>query len=315
MVHFIGLRVTVTWQTENEKILPSATQPPPWFQTNFLLAQPSLLTESHNLVHAFGRVCLMAPVTRSGGAPTPIVGIKLNPPIIKRALENANETLPHIVAGSGRRIQQLQHIISQESTVHNTQTAYRLLAGLFNDTVTAARTLDSESRLLQGYLQCGDWIHDYVQPYMDAVCQVYPRVKTVEAFLRQWNSQGGLTNGASAESIIIQNTIRNVNPLMTPAQHGNELMTVYNLMNIYQDRCRTVHRNVSHMTEQRFYTFLKETEEKVLNAYYRFRNDQERLCVLRAVQADKNRYYKWDGNGRLEYFRSNGSPTGVYVNP
>jgi len=256
----------------------------------------------------------MAPVTRSGG-PAPLVGIKLNPPIVKRALENANETLPNIVSGSGRRLQKLQDVISQQPTAYNTQTAYRLLAGLFNDTLTAARTLDSDNGLIQGYLQCGDWIHDYVQPYMDVVCHHYPRVRTVEAWLRQWNSQGGLINGTSPETILVRNTIRNVNPLMTPVQHGNELVTVYNLMTIYQDRCRIVHKNVSHMTEQRFYTFLKETEQKVLNGYYRFNNNQERLYVVRAVQSDKNRYYQWDANGNLEYFRSDGTPTGIYVNP
>lgn len=43
------------------------------------------------------------------------------------------------------------------------------MAGLWNDTLTEARRLDSESRLLNGYLQCGDWMHDYIQPYMDVV--------------------------------------------------------------------------------------------------------------------------------------------------
>ena len=189
----------------------------------------------------------MAPVTRSGEGPTPIVGIKLDPPFITRVLKNASETLPNIIAGSERRIDQMKRVVSQQSTVDNTQTAYRLMAGLWNDTLTETRRLDSESRLLHGYLRCGDWIHDYVQPYMDVVCSRWPRVRNVEAWLQRWRRTGGVINGVSTETILIRDTVRQVNPLMTAAWQGTELVNVHNMMTIYEDRCRICHENVANM--------------------------------------------------------------------
>lgn len=257
----------------------------------------------------------MAPVTRSGGAAAPIVGIKLDPPFITRVLENASETLPNIIPGSEQRIKKMKGVVSQQSTVDNTKTAYRLMAGLWNDTLAEARRLDSDSRLINGYLQCGDWVHDHIQPYMDVVCLRWPRVKNVEAWLQQWRCNGGLINGASTETILIRDTVRRVNPLMTPAQQGIELVNIYNLMTIYEDRCRMCHKNVASMNEQTYYNFLKDTEKKVFSEYYRFRSSQDKLYVLRALQSDKDLHYKWDENGNLQYFRSNGTATGIYVIP
>jgi hypothetical protein len=73
---------------------------------------------------------------------------------------------------------------------------------------------------------------------MDVVCSRWPRVRNVEAWLRQWRRNGGVINGASTETILIRDTIRQVNPLMTPTQQGIELVNVFNLMTIYEDRCR-----------------------------------------------------------------------------
>ena len=150
---------------------------------------------------------------------------------------------------------------------------------------------------------------------MDVVCLRWPRVKNVEAWLRQWRRNGGLINGASTETILIRDTVRQVNPLMTPAQQGIELVNVYNLMTIYEDRCRMCHKNVTSMSEQTYYNFLKDTEQKVFSEYYRFRNSQDKLYILRALQSDKDLHYKWDANGNLQYFQSDGTATGIYVIP
>lgn len=110
-------------------------------------------------------------------------------------------------------------------------------------------------------------------------------------------------------------TIRQVNPLMTPAQQGIEFVNVFNLMTIYEDRCRMCHKNVASMSEQTYYNFIKDREQKVFNEYYRFRNSQDKLYILRALQSDKDLHYKVDTNGNLEYFRSDGTATSFYVIP
>lgn len=133
------------------------------------------------------------------------------------------------------------------------------MAGLRNDTL---RRLESRSTLINGYLQCGDWIHDYIQPYLDVICSRWHRIKHAEAWLQRWRHEGGVINGASEESILIRNIIRQVNPLITPTQHGTELVNVYNLMTIYEDRCRVCHKNVANMNEQTYYTFIKDAQEK-----------------------------------------------------
>jgi len=55
-------------------------------------------------------------------------------------------------------------------------------------------------------------------------------LRNVESWLRQWRRNGGVINGASTETILIRETIRQVNPLMTPTQQGIELVNVFNLI-------------------------------------------------------------------------------------
>lgn len=102
-------------------------------------------------------------------------------------------------------------MVSQQ--VDNTQTVYRLMDGLWSHTLIEARRLGSESWLLNGYLQYGDWMHDCIQPYMDAICSRWPRARDVEAWLRQSQGNSGVINGASTETVLIRDTIRRVNLL------------------------------------------------------------------------------------------------------
>jgi hypothetical protein len=97
----------------------------------------------------------------------------------------------------------------------------------------------------------------------------------------------------------MRDTIRQINPLMT----------------IYEDRCHICHKNVANTSEQTYYNFIKDTEQKVFNEYYRFRNSQDKLYVLRALQSDKDLHYKWDANGNLEYFQSDGTATSICIIP
>ena|SRR5271156_784416 len=65
-----------------------------------------------------------------------------------------------------------------------------------------------------------------------------------------------------------------------------------------------VHNDVRHMRPQAFYTFLKQTENKVLNNYYTFRNQpHDKLKILRAFQSDLDAHYKWNEDGLLRVLR------------
>jgi len=68
--------------------------------------------------------------------------------------------------------------------------------------LSAKAPAQRQTQFLNGYLQCGDLMHDYIQPYMDVICSRWPRVRNVEAWLRQWRRNGGVINGASTETIL-----------------------------------------------------------------------------------------------------------------
>lgn len=147
----------------------------------------------------------------------------------------------------------MKEIISQQSIVDNMQTIYHLMGGLWNDTLIEARRFDSESGFLNGYLQYDGWMHDYIQPYMNVI-------RNVEVRLRQWKRNGGVINGIYTEIILIRDIIRQINPLMTPIQQKIELVNVYNLMTIYEDRYHICHKNMANMSEQIYYNFIKDIE-------------------------------------------------------
>jgi len=56
---------------------------------------------------------------------------------------------------------------------------------LMYDLSAANAPAQRQTKFLNGYLQCDDWMHDYIQPYMDVICSRWPRVRNVEAWLRQ----------------------------------------------------------------------------------------------------------------------------------
>lgn len=111
----------------------------------------------------------MTSVTRSGGILTPIIGIRLDSPFIRYVFENASAMLSNIIIDSECWIQKMKEIISQQSIADNMQTIYHFMGGLWNDTLIEARRFDSELRFLNGYLQYDDWMHDYIQPYMNVI--------------------------------------------------------------------------------------------------------------------------------------------------
>ena len=51
---------------------------------------------------------------------------------------------------------------------------------LMYDLSAANAPAQHQTQFLNGYLQCGNWMHDYIQPYMDVVCSRWPRVRNVD---------------------------------------------------------------------------------------------------------------------------------------
>ena len=228
----------------------------------------------------------MGPTTRQSGYPTPVVGIPLNPPVVRRTLEQAKLVLNDIDRGRfERRLTAFERTIGLESTVDNTNTAYKSMARLWSDTLIETLRLESEHRVISALLDCGDFIHDYIQPYSD---RVSARLRiNIETFHDRWISFGGTGNPNSFESRLVSETCRQVNPLMTQAELVQEEIKVQALMAIYSDRCRRCHNSVRNLNEQQYWDFLRDTEAKVLDDHYVFENPETaKLYIVRAIQTD-----------------------------
>jgi hypothetical protein len=85
---------------------------------------------------------------------------------------------------------------------------------------------------------------------------------------------------------------------------AQENVKLHTLMAIYSDRCQRCHNSVKHLDEQGYWDFLRETESKVNNNHYLFRNPRtEKLYVVRAIQTERRRHYQWVG-GVLQYIKN-----------
>lgn len=204
------------------------------------------------------------------------------------------------------------------STVEATSAAYKAVTGLWNDTLSAASNLDNALRRVNALIDCGDWIYEYIRPYVDEVKRLYPWIRNTEQFIRVWDGRGGVVNGASIETRLIRRMIAQVNPgFQAPNMQpriGQELIKVYNLMNVYIDRCKRCHNSTATLSEQEYWDWLKSTEQNCNNNVYTFARPTDHLYVVRAIQRKRELHYQWV-NGQLEYIDNFGVPTGIFINP
>jgi hypothetical protein len=236
--------------------------------------------------------------------PTPIVGILLNPPIVKNTVAQAKRVLNDIAGNQyDCKLAAFERTIALDSNVDNTNTAYKSMSRLWSDTLNETQGLESEHRVIAALMECGDFIHDYLLPYSDQISSRFHM--NIQAFHTRWIQRGGAGNPNTSESQLVYQTCRQVNPFMTQSELAQENVKIQTLMTIYSDRCQRCHNSVRHLDEQEYWNFLRDTETKVMNDHYVFQNPATaKLYIIRAIQTERDRHYNWVG-AALQY-TSNG---------
>jgi hypothetical protein len=128
------------------------------------------------------------------------------------------------------------------------------------------------------------------------VKRLCPWIRTTEQFIRVWDGRGSVVNGASIEARLIRRMITKVNPCfqapnMQP-RIGQELIKVYNLMNVYVDRCTRCHNSTATLSEQEYWDWLQSTEQNCNNNVDTFPRLTDYLYVIRAIQSKRKLQYQ-----------------------
>jgi hypothetical protein len=257
----------------------------------------------------------MAPQTRSAGPAPPIVSIRLNPPLVLRTLQQAHTILPEILPGCENRLRTLETLVTGESTPDTANRAYKLITKFWSETMSECQRMEKETQTIQALLQIGDFVHDYLLPYADVVASVWnnPPMR-ISTFATRWSRNGGVSNTHSRETITMRRTVAQVNPLLSAQLQRQELQTVYNLCQVYADRCNLCHNSLRTKSSQEVWNFFKETEQRIADGRYKFANPNGSLYVVRAIQSERKQRFRWT-DGNVEVLMSDGTGTGIYVNP
>ena len=86
----------------------------------------------------------MDPATRQRGYPTPIGGIPLNPPIVRRTVAKAKRVLNDVSNDLYEcKLVAFERTTGLDSTVENTNAAYKSMAKLWSDTLNETQRLES----------------------------------------------------------------------------------------------------------------------------------------------------------------------------
>jgi hypothetical protein len=141
-------------------------------------------------------------------------------PIIRRTIEQAKCVLNDNGGGYDRKLVAFESIIGFDSTVDNTNTAYKSMAKLWSLILNETQRLQSEHRIIAALLELGNFIHDYLLPYADQVSIRYHI--NIEKFHEKWIRQGCVVHQNTTESRLIYQTCRQVNPIMTPMELAQE---------------------------------------------------------------------------------------------
>jgi hypothetical protein len=233
----------------------------------------------------------MPPRTRQQGV-APVAPFPLSPPVVRSAIDIAERVLPQVMPQSMRKIIQSKHNIRQTPTAENAEATYKLVAGLWRDIMVTTESMHTQSAMVAGYSECGDWIKDHLQPFADVIASSFARCRLSE-FPQKWNNEGGPTNLNSPSTRLISSVVRQMYPLLTQQQQEAKLVEIHGLMSIYADRCQRFHKAVRGLTSQQFWDFLTQTEQKAISGAFKFADANQNLYVVRAVHDDKNYYYEW----------------------